>query len=371
MFAMKSAWTRNQNPAAAIKELAASIQQPAIRLVMFFAAYGFNFEAVAAELHKAFPGATTVGVTTSGEIAPGVGYTDGVISAASFSADEFVVEPVLIENVKKNALLVRGKITEAAGRLGLNHANGFGVMFFDWVPAVEDRLMLIVRSALPEVPLIGGTSGDNRQFKYPGKIALNGQTYTNAALLTLVRTNAKVFAYKENIFVPTEVELSIDAADVNTRTVNRINGAPAAKAYARVVGVNESDLNLTLFMKHPLGRLLGNSVYTATPSNVTPDGGIHFFTAMMPGTKVRMLKAVNTVEAARQTAEAIRRNLPNCKGIIGISCICRKLQFEVEQSERAVYDAIASVAPMVGFSSYGEQFKHHVNQTLVLLAFGD
>lgn len=371
MFDMKSAWTRNQNPAAAAKELATSIQQPGTKLVMFFAAYGFHFEAFASELHKAFPGATTVGVTTAGEMAPGVGYTDGIISAVSFAADQFVVEPILVQNVKRNALLVRSKITEAAGRLGLNHAKGFGVLLFDWIPAVEDRLMLIIRATLPNLPLIGGTSGDNRQFKYPGKIALNGQTYTDAALLTLVRTNAKVFAYKENIFLPTDVELSIDAADINSRTVFKINGAPAAKAYAAAVGAKASDLDLTLFMKHPLGRTLGNSVYIATPSNVTPDGGIHFFTALMSGTKVRILKAVNTVEAARQTAEDIRRNVPNCKGILGISCICRKLQFEVERSERPVYDAIARVAPMVGFSSYGEQFKHHVNQTLVLLAFGE
>lgn len=371
MFGMKSGWTRNQNPAAAARELAASIQQPGAKLVMFFAAYEFDFEGLAAEIHKAFPGATTVGVTTSGEIAPGVGYTDGIIAAVSFAADQFVVEPVLIQDAKRNSLLVRGKFMDAAKRLGITRSNGFGVLLSDWIPAVEDRLMLLIRAALPGVPLIGGTSGDNRQFAHPGKIALNGQTHINAALLTLVRTSAKVFAYKENIFVPTDRELSIDAADVNTRTVTRINGDQAARAYAKVVGASVSDLNLTLFMKHPLGRMLGSSADTATPSNVTPEGGIKFFTALMPGTKVRVLKAVNTVEAARQTAEIIRQNLPNCKGILGFSCICRKLQFEAEHSERAVYDAIASVAPMVGFSSYGEQFRQHVNQTLVLLAFGE
>ncbi|HEY3365944.1 MAG TPA: hypothetical protein VGK74_12885 [Symbiobacteriaceae bacterium] len=37
-----------------------------------------------------------------------------------------------------------------------------------------------------------------------------------------MRTNAKVLAYKENIFAPTDIELSIDAADVNERTVKQI-----------------------------------------------------------------------------------------------------------------------------------------------------
>ena len=54
--------------------------------------------------------------------------------------------------------------------------------------------------------------------------------------------------------------------------------------------------------------------------------------------------------------------------MINFNCILRTLGLEQEQSSEA-YGALFGEIPTVGFSTYGEQFIGHINQTATMLVF--
>ena len=66
-------------------------------------------------------------------------------------------------------------------------------------------------------------------------------------MLTLVTTTLPFRLLQTHNFTPTDERLVVTAADPSQRLVREINGRPAAGEYARAIGVEEHDLNLSHF----------------------------------------------------------------------------------------------------------------------------
>src|SRR6185437_1775777 len=113
--------------------------------------------------------------------------------------------------------------------------NAFGFLLIDGLSLSEERVASSLFHALGDVPFIGGSAGDDLAFKETFVFA-DGEFHRDAAVLLLFETSLPVRTLKLQHFAPTGVRMVIAGADPDRRIVTEINGEPAAKAYARLIG---------------------------------------------------------------------------------------------------------------------------------------
>jgi hypothetical protein len=81
-----------------------------------------------------------------------------------------------------------------------------------------------------------------------------------------------------------------------------------------------------------------------------------------------LLQSTNIIEDTRQVIQDEIKKLGSISGIINFHCILRTLELEKE-GKTEQYAEIFKDIPTIGFSTYGEEFIGHVNQTATMLVF--
>src|SRR5690606_31892104 len=108
------------------------------------------------------------------------------------------------------------------------------------------------------------------------------------------------------------------------------------------------------------------------PTAIVDDKAIAFASLILPRTTVKLLKPVDAVAEATKTVQTIKQKLPNCKGAILFNCLLRYLQFKKDNQTEIIAQEYANLGSICGFNTLGEQLqRHHLHQTLSLIAFGD
>jgi len=356
----------------AVNHIVEGISQENIKLILFFASTKYDFEQTARLMKDAFSDLEVVGCTTSGEIGP-QGFSEGSISAMSIAADDFEVSTFVMKDIRTKSMHARNDLIRAGKKVGLSPDDtnkGFIITLIDAMQASEEKVMYSVGSAFPHLPLVGGSAADDFQFK-ESFVSANGEIFQNAAIITFVKTNKQFFLYKENIYVPTEIEFKVTKSDLANRIVNEFDGKPAADEYAKALGITVEELP-DYFSSNPLGRLIFNSVWISTPVSVLEDKSITVYSAISENSKVRILKPTDSINECKKSVETIMQNLPNCKGVLLFNCSYRYLQQKKEAICPQLVSEFSKCGSICGLNTYGEQLNMlHVNQTLTLIAFGE
>lgn len=376
MLNLKRGFNDSSDVKTAVNSVISEINQNDVKLVIFFSSPKYDFSEVSKLMNESFKSAEVIGCTTAGEIGP-KGFTQGSLVAMSIAADDFEVSTAIIKDIKTRAMFGKSDIMKAFNKTGLDindpnvNKKGFGILLVDGLLAAEEKVLSVLNSALKDFTIVGGSAADDLKLKEVF-VSSNGEVYKNAALVTFVKTSKKFFAYKENIYAPTDKELTITKSDLESRIVYEINNMPAADAYAKALGIPREKLTEECFFSNPVGRQFGNSIWIASPWQLLDNGAIQFYAQVMPNTVVKILKPVNTVEEARNTVKAVKAAVPNVKGIIGFNCLTRYMQFKGENTCGPIYNELSNLGQVIGFVSYGEQFGgQQVNQTLTLIALGE
>lgn len=374
MLNLKRGFSKSADTKEAVNSVVSSISQSDIKFVIFFASSKYDFTLVSKSMKEAFKSAEVIGCTTAGEIGS-QGFTEGTLVAMSIAADDFTPATAVIKDIKKRAMLGKNEVINAFNKTGMDindvavNKKGFGILLIDGMQAAEEKVMSVFSLIFKEFPILGGSAGDDLKFKETF-VSANGEVYSNAAVVTFIKTGKKFYPYKENIYAPTEKELKVTKVDLESRTVFEFNNLPAIQEYAAALNVPKDKLQ-SCFMSSPLGRQFSDSIWITSPYRIEGDG-IQFYAQLMQNSVVRVLKAIDPVEEARKTVEKIKENVPNVKGIIAFNCILRYLQFKSQNVCSPVYNELSKLGEVIGFSTYGEQYyKHHVNQTLTLIALGE
>ncbi len=372
MLNIKSANASGSDANSAVEKIVNDIMQDQAKLVLFFASTKYDFNLVSKLMKENFPDIDVIGCTTSGEIGP-QGFVEASISAMSIAADDFETSTYMMKNIRNKAILAKNDLIKAGEKIGLNTYdadNGFILTLIDSMQGAEERVMYVLGSTFVNLPIVGGSSADDLKFKETF-VSANGEVSNDAAIITFVKTKKKFFLYKENIYVPTDIEFSVTKADVNNRMVMEFDGKPAAEEYAKALGVTIEELP-NCFASNPLGRLISDSVWISTPVSVVDGKSITIYSAIAQNTTVKILKPIDTVTEAKKTVEVIKQNLPDCKGVILFNCTYRYLQLKKENTLSTIFDEFSNCGAVCGFNTYGEQLnKLHINQTLTLIAFGE
>jgi len=363
-----------REPARAVAELHAAIDQPDPGLIVFFCSSDFDLEALAAAIRDRFGERGVIGCTTAGEITP-AGYMHGSITGFSMSAADCRAVSELIPGLS-DFQMVRGH--EASERLvsafmrddrDLNPADTFALLLTDGMSTNEEPLVAAIHQRLQSVPLLGGSAGDDLRLDRT-HVYHRGRFHPDAALLTLVKTARPFRIFKCQHFVGSDTRMVVTQADPARRVVIQINAEPAGREYARIAGLDMRQLTPMTFAENPVLVKVGGDYYVRSIQKLNDDGSLTFFCAIDEGVVFTLARRRDLIADLQGNFDAVRRELGPPDLVIGFDCILRSLEAERRQVKH-IAGRIMAENNVIGFGTYGEQLSAmHVNQTFTAIAFG-
>lgn len=121
-------------------------------------------------------------------------------------------------------------------------------------------------------------------------------------------------------------------------------------------------------MRYPLGLMVEGEPFIRSPQQVQDDK-IVFYCAVKNGMELELMEAQDMIQDTERAINATDRELGGIQAMIVFNCILRTLQLEGE-GKTEPFGRIFAGYPAIGFSTYGESYIGHINQTATMLAFG-
>jgi len=359
----------------AAEELFISLGNEPFSAIFFFTSGAYDIAALGDALEAFYPDALIFGCTSAGVIGEN-GYQNDGVCAFGLPKDHFMVEGTLIPDVSTIDLSdwsARTKSLINGFRHHLPQKNtdhSFGLVLIDGLSLVEETVLNALYPELGDIPLFGGSAGDDLNFKET-LIYYNGQAHRDAATLVLIHTDCPFKVFRTQHFLETERKMVITEADPASRIVREINAAPATEEYARLIGVKPENLNPEQFAAHPVMVRVAGSYYVRSIQRPEGEDGLRFFCAIDEGLVLTLAKSQDIVTNLEDTFGDIEKTIGQPELIIGCDCIFRKLELEQSPQKKEQVSKLLVDHNVYGFNTYGEQFAGmHVNQTFTGVAIG-
>ena len=352
----------------AVAELQAALSGTDTRLVLLFASPAYDPAALSRQMKDAFPSACVVGCSTAGEIAGGKMLTGSVTAMALDSEIVSGAAAVVVPNLSAGIDLSRAfeqlEHYFQTARSDWAMDKYLGLVFADGLSGAEERLIEKLGDST-DVFFIGGSAGDDLHFQATYVYA-EGKSYRDSAVLVLLRIEHGFEILKTQSFLPMGKSLLATAVDEEQRTVIEFDHKPALVAYAEALGIPPEDAPAQFF-DHPLGLMAHGEPFVRSPQR--SDGrSIVFYCHIKEGMQLEVLEATDIVADTRRAVEKHKNGRREIRGLIDFQCILRTLQLRQEQRCEQYGEIFAGI-PMVGFSTYGEAYLGHLNQTSTMLLF--
>ncbi len=359
--------TDERDPAVAVAALVAELGTEA-DLYLVFVATPYPLDDLAVELCRAWQD-RVIGCTSAGNLGA-KGYHEGALTAIALSGGGLRAQTVAIEPLDQLAAGLRRAepaLRELCQQADPEHT--VALMLVDGLSLQEEHVAASLGTILGDIPLIGGSAGDDLSFRATAVLS-GGRFSSNAATTTVITSRAPLRVFRIQHFEPGEKVLVITDADPAVRTVREINGMPAVEAYADALGLAPEQLDTGVFSAHPVIMRAGGSSWVRSVSRALPDGGLAFFAAVDAGAVLRIARTLDPVDTLTSQLDVLNAELGTISGMIAFDCILRRIEFQDAGLLPAIEPLLQGVGA-AGFSTYGEQFgDFHMNQTMVGVAFG-
>ncbi|MBZ9983829.1 MULTISPECIES: FIST signal transduction protein [unclassified Mesorhizobium] len=315
------------------------------------------------------------GCSTAGEITP-QGLEEGHILAMLLPSGSFTAVSTTVDNLSSSGLdRVTGDVEDLRrtlhGRIGGERTrNTFALCFIDGLSYAEEAVSSAIHWGLDDIPLLGGSAGDDLKFETTSLIS-NGNVTSDSAIIVLVATEIPFHVFKTDNFVPTDEKLVVTASDPDHRIVREFNATNAAEEYAASVGIVAQTLTPLSFASHPVVVKVGGEYYCRSIQKMHADGSLSFFCAIDDGVVLSIAQPKDMVESTRAALLDVEARLGGIDMIIGFDCVLRRLDARNRQVFREISE-LYRVNNVIGFGTYGEQYRSmHLNQTFTGIAFGE
>lgn len=372
---LKRGVSTSHDPATAVRELHEAIGDPDAALTVIYAAPTYDLDRLGAEIHRHFGDGPVIGATTAGEVTP-IGYLEGSLTGVSIGGAGLQAATVRIDGLEDFEFADGDAVAhQVLDGLGGDDSEGFGPDMFgfllvDGLSMQEEMLVASIYRNLGQTQLFGGSAGDGTEF---GRTAIyhEGEFRSGCAVFTLVRSSYPFTVFKTEHFVGTAEKMVITDAIPSQRIVTEINGVPAGREYARVVGLEVDELTPLIFSAYPVVVNIGGETFVRSIQKVNEDESLTFFCAIDVGIVLTVAQGVDMVSNLDDAFGKVRAELGQTPALVlGCDCILRHL----EAKQRDLIPAIGALMQennVIGFATYGEQFNGmHVNQTFTGVAIG-
>jgi hypothetical protein len=340
-----------------------------VKMLVFFASWeAYNHDKISAEMQSAFPNAVVYGCSSHAEIYNGK-TVSGSVAAMAFNSEAVSdVKVEVLEKVNGN-LDVRPafKSFDAYFKTPMASADYKefgGIVLVDGLSTKEEDIMDKIGSQT-NIIFVGGSASDALKFDKTYVYA-NGKAYNDAALLAVFKTKKGIAHIKTQSVDVTDIDLTVTKADPKKRAVVEFDNKPAAIRYAEALKVNRSEID-SKFFAAPLGLIIDDDVYIRSCQRADGDTMI-FYCGMMEGMNLKLCKIKNIIPDTKKAVENKVKELGSIAGIVDFRCVLRTLQLTNEGTLND-YAAVFNGIQTIGFSTYGEEFLGHINQTSTMLVF--
>jgi hypothetical protein len=358
----------------AVEALTRAVDPAATGFLLVFFSSGYDGAALAAALADRFPDVPVAGCSTAGEISA-EGLTDGGLVALAFPRVGFDVVSTVITDVARLSV-DRGSEAVARLRADLQRrrpdarpGQTFAVSLIDGLCMREEAVVSAIDWALGDIPLVGGSAGDDLAFRAT-TLLHGGTVHSDAAILILVHTVHPFQVFKTDNFEPTGTKLVVTHSDPANRRVFELNAELAAYEYATLVGLDPERLSPFGFASHPMVVRVGGEYFCRSLRCTNPDGSLSFFCAIDDGVVLTVAKPVDLVESVDAALDRLDADLGGIDWILGFDCILRRLDAQNRQVTHKISE-IYRRHHVFGFNTYGEQYRTmHLNQTFAGVAIG-
>ncbi|MFD1983027.1 FIST N-terminal domain-containing protein [Mesorhizobium newzealandense] len=343
--------------------------------LLFFSQSLVEADALSRALMTHAPALHHAGCSTAGEITP-QGLEDGHVLAMLLPSAAFTAVSVMVDNLSSSGMDRITSEVEALrrslrGPLGYDRTKGtFALCFIDGLSYAEEAVSSAIHWGLDDIPLLGGSAGDDLKFETT-RLIWNGKVTSDSAIIVLVATEIPFHVFKTDNFVPTDEKLVVTASDPDHRIVREFNATNAAEEYAASVGIVPQTLTPLSFASHPVVVKVGGEYYCRSIQKMHPDGSLSFFCAIDDGVVLSIAQPKDMVESTRAALRDVEERLGGIDMILGFDCVLRRLDARNRQVFRDISE-LYRVNNVIGFGTYGEQYRSmHLNQTFTGIAFGE
>ena len=336
-------------------------------LVLYFVSTSYPPDTICKAMADAFAGAHTVGCTTAGEfITCKMGYNSIVAMAWSKdSLKELKIE--FLKNIKTDTQVVAKAFKSFEASLGkpmkyLDPSRYVGMVIFDGLSGCEEKINDRIGN-LTNVPFVGGTAGDDLKFVCT-YLFLDGKAYPEGCILLLMEPANGYAILKTQSCELTGKKLIPTKVIENERKVVEFNNKPAAIAYSEAVGVSVDDLP-KYFSAYPLGLVFDEqNIFIRVAQEIKENLSIKFACSIKGELELDVLRATNVV--ADTNVDLQKHKINEMKAIVDFHCAYRFIELDAKNQMKEYSELFGNV-PTIGFSTYGESFIGHMNQTSTML----
>ncbi len=332
---------------------------------MIFASSKYS-QQVILETAKTQLGATVpiLGGSTAGEIGPsGPSVTSSVVcllvAGEGIAAQYHAIESANESPEEKARELVAS--LAAAGTLP-----DLLCMVADGLAVNPSALLRGIHTSAPALPVVGGSAGDDGQYKETYQYGREGVLSKSATFLALSGKLRYAVGVRHG-WNPISGPKKITKA--SGTVIHEIDGKPAIKLYEEFVGVDEAEALkektlATLALSYPLGVQDAESgeMLLRAPFYVDAAGSITCGGEVQEGANVQLMMGSKeaAVEAARESAKKAMSDLgTKPAAAIIFNCHVRDTLFASRDEAKKEIDAIQEVigrdVPLAGFYTYAEQ----------------
>lgn len=367
------------DPASALEDVVRQLRPLRPSVVLAFHGSRFRSADVSQALLAACPDALTLGCTTAGEVSP-LGLTEGGISVLALMAPARGATSWLASDGSTSFAWCQEAIARCAAQLGLTPAElspDRHVLITLTAPfgGDEDRQLAAIADAAPGVPIIGGSAGDDFQWRQTW--AFRGrEVQPDSGLVLLLEPGVPFHGFAVHHFSAESRRVVVTGVhERDPRRVKTLNGWPAFEEYARLAGLDTADKIAACRRSGQwpvqLGFRLAGDVYVRAIMTEI-DGDLLLGGAVEEGMVLCVLGAGDLVAATEVgVARAVAALGAPAPVLLLFNCGGRLLQARQEGLLDPLWSAMVK-APVAGFSTYGEQFGSlQVSYTLTGLVLGN
>jgi hypothetical protein len=359
--------TRQTDPRKAVEELRTRIGIHEADAVILFVSSDYDLQGLAAALRENVSGRLLC-CTTAGEITSELGYSQGGIAAAAIKgcrAELLAIRNVSSRDDSIDRMLYKMRQNEVVE--SDPEQNTIGLLVVDGLCHREESLIERLQSAMPAVPLVGGSAGDSCQFKQT-LVFIDGEFRSDSAALLLLSGAFTAIPFQTHHFVSSGLRVVVTESDAAARKVIRLDGVCARDRLAQVLGCPAESITPDWLARRPLMLKVGDSLFVRSVHTIHPDGSLSLYCALHEGEILHVGKAGEIVDTTGSYFEAMRHQQSTPDLVLGFDCILRRLELNFRGRTPEMNSVLRNV-PFVGFSTFGEQIDgQHVNQTMTGVA---
>lgn len=366
---IKSVCSTKNNEIDAVKDLKSQLEGFNTKMIVFFASCdAYKSEEISKSMADCFPNIDLCGCSSKSEIYDTKAPKNSIVAMAFNDKCIEDVKVEVLENIKSEININSAfKSFEAHFNIDMDtvdYKKYGGIVLVDGLSCKEEEIMDKIGDHT-NVMFTGASASDDMKFQKTYVYA-HGKAYTNAALLVLFKTKNGVDYLKTQSVKVSDKILTVTKANAATRTVIEFNNKPAIQAYAEALGIPKEKVE-EHFFSHPLGLVVESSVYIRSAQKVDGES-IVFYCSILEGMELNICSIEDIVSETNECVKNKLKELGKIEGIIDFQCVLRTIQLENENKMNE-YGNIFNSIPTIGFSTFGEQFLGHMNQTSTMIIF--